>query len=160
MKQVVLALGGNLGDPRRAFCEALQAIELLPKTKVISVSSLYRTKPISDISQNDFLNAACLLHTALSADTLFSFLEEIEKNLGKVPKPKNAPRPIDIDLIFYGEEVFDTGKLIVPHPRWKERLFVRVPLMDLGISFAHDDREGIYLLERNWYSPSQTPSGL
>ncbi len=160
MKQVFLALGGNLGDPRRAFCQALQAVELLPQTKLLSVSSLYRTKPVSDIPQGDFLNAACLLETGLSADTLFSFLEEIERGLGKVPKPKNAPRPIDIDLIFYGEEKLDTGRLTVPHPRWKERLFVRIPLMDLGISFAPLEREGIYLLERNWYSPVQLLGAL
>ncbi len=101
----------------------------------LTCSKFHETKPISNLDkpldQPNFINAVCRFECALSLYELFSFLEEVERKLGKKPKAKNAPRLIDLDLIFYGETVHRSSKLTVPHPRWKERTFVLKPLAEV-----------------------------
>ena len=81
--------------------------------------------------QREYLNAVCRFETTLSPFELLDALEMIEKALGKRPKPKEAPRVIDLDLIFYGDCQINSPKLTVPHPRWNQRLFVLAPLAEL-----------------------------
>src|SRR5205814_6337226 len=95
------------------------------------VSKLYLTSPVSEIPQPHYTNAACVFQTSLSAHQLFPALQTIEQKHGKTPKAKNAPRVIDIDLLFFGHESYQEEHLQIPHPRWRERLFVLVPLVDL-----------------------------
>ena len=71
------------------------------------------------------------VETPLTPKELFDKLQEIEQSLGKTPKPKQMPRPIDFDLLFYGTLVYADSELTIPHPHWRERLFVLVPLSDL-----------------------------
>jgi len=131
MKQVYLALGGNIGDVPATFREVLRLLSSHPHIHSLRSSSFHITSPVSDIPQPDFLNAACSFTTTLSPHDLFDFLQSIEKKLGKVPKPKNAPRCIDIDLLWYnGEEIHD-ATLEIPHPEWNKRLFVLLPLSEL-----------------------------
>jgi 2-amino-4-hydroxy-6-hydroxymethyldihydropteridine diphosphokinase len=129
MVQVFVAIGGNVGDTEALFQRALAMIERLGKN--LHCSKFYQTKPVSTIVQRDFLNAVCTFETDLAIKPFFLKLEEIEKALGKVPKKKDEPRSIDLDLIFYGNERFCSDTLQVPHPRWKERSFVLLPLLDL-----------------------------
>jgi 2-amino-4-hydroxy-6-hydroxymethyldihydropteridine diphosphokinase len=131
MKRVFLSLGGNVGDVKKTLLHAVELLSNHPDISNLQCSDFYTTAPVSDILQENFLNCVCSLSTSLSATSLFEEIEKIEKQLGKVPKPKNAPRCVDIDLIWYnGELIFEEG-LQVPHPRWKRRLFVLIPLMDL-----------------------------
>lgn len=134
---VYLGLGANLGTPLLTIQSALESIRNLRGVQNLKVSSFYKTKPVSDIPQPYFVNAVCSFETYMDPHFLFSRLEYIESLHGKVPKPKNAPRLIDIDLLFYGNLFIRTTKLEVPHPRWDQRLFVIVPLTDLisNISF-------------------------
>lgn len=129
MKTAVVALGGNIGDPMQTLEAALDRIKKLGTG--LKVSKFYKTKPISSIKQPKFINAVCLFRTELTPNLLMLELESIEKDLGKTKKPKDAPRPIDLDLLFYGNTRSQEGGLSIPHPRWKERLFVLVPLFDL-----------------------------
>jgi len=163
-EKIYLSLGANLTSPKDKLKAALQEIEKLPSTKVNKVSSLYQTKPISFVPQEDFLNIACELISSLPPFTLLAQLQEIEKMLGKVPKPKSDPRPIDIDMIFYGSLTLQTDSLILPHPHWRNRLFVLVPLNEIADSiettslssliesFSEEEREGVRLFQKDWFT--------
>ena len=133
---VYLSLGSNIGQSCALISAAFTSIAALPEVKLIKTSRLYCTTPVSPIPQRDFINAACTLHTTLSADALYDALHKIEVQLGKVHKHKNAPRAIDIDILFFGTRFYNTPKLCIPHPRWKERLFVLIPLLDLTEEIA------------------------
>lgn len=131
LPEVYVGLGSNLGDPIEMVAEALRLLESLPSICEFAASPLYQTAPVSDMPQPDFVNAVCRFKTTLSPAELFADLQRIERRLGQSPKPKNAPRLIDLDILFYGEEHILTEQLEIPHPRWKERLFVLRPLADL-----------------------------
>ncbi|MCH9609683.1 MAG: 2-amino-4-hydroxy-6-hydroxymethyldihydropteridine pyrophosphokinase [Chlamydiales bacterium] len=131
MKLCFVALGANLGSPEMTLKKAIALIEAHPKIFSFVCSTFHQTKPVSEIEQPDFINAVCRFECTLSPIALFSYLEEIEKKLGKVKKPKNAPRMIDLDLIFYGDLISKSRDLTIPHPRWKERTFVIRPLAEL-----------------------------
>jgi 2-amino-4-hydroxy-6-hydroxymethyldihydropteridine diphosphokinase len=131
MSLVYLSLGSNLGPSADTIHSALRAIEALPHVYDFKASSLHRSDPVSPIPQPDFLNAACRLRTHLSLEALCSFLFIIEEQLGKSPKPKEAARPIDIDIVLFGLHFLQTPDLCIPHPRWLERLFVLLPLTEL-----------------------------
>lgn len=143
MADVYLGLGANLGDP----LETLKAVkEKLFRDKYIEnvrFSRFYRTSPVSDIPQDDYVNAVASIRTSLSAKDLLKKLKEIEKSFGKKEqKLKNAPRLIDIDILFYGDLIIQDGELQVPHPRWQDRLFVVEPLLDLVSAVRVPVKEG------------------
>lgn len=131
MTLVFLSLGSNLGPSADTILSALRAIEALPGVYDFKASSLHCTAPVSPLPQPDFLNAACCFSTQLTLEALYSFLLTIEEGLGKTPKPKEAPRPIDIDIVLFGTHYLQTPELCIPHPRWLERLFVLLPLAEL-----------------------------
>lgn len=126
-----ISLGSNLGNPIESISLALKALYKEPEIFDLQTSRPYLTAPISDIPQPDYINAACRFSTSLDLLTLWKILQKIECNCGKIPKPKNAPRIFDIDLIFYGDQVIENEELTIPHPRWQERLFVIAPLRDI-----------------------------
>ena len=126
-----VALGSNLGNSKELLEMALKQLSIHPQISQLQHSKFYETKPVSDLPQPNFLNAVCRFKCTLSINELFSFLEGVECSLGKVKKPKNAPRLIDLDLIFYGDQIYKSAALTVPHPRWKERTFVLKPLAEL-----------------------------
>jgi 2-amino-4-hydroxy-6-hydroxymethyldihydropteridine diphosphokinase len=130
-KQIYLGLGSNMGNSIAILTEALQEIEAFPHLHDFRHSRFYQTSPVSPVVQRDFINAACVFMSPLAPYELLSQLQSIEKRLGKVPKEKIAPRPIDIDILLYGEEWIDSPDLSIPHPGLKERLFVLMPLSDL-----------------------------
>ncbi|MFT4552758.1 MAG: 2-amino-4-hydroxy-6-hydroxymethyldihydropteridine diphosphokinase [Chlamydiales bacterium] len=129
--EVFLGLGGNIGDSIAVLESAIRAISLIPGVSDVRSSHFYQTSPVSDIPQNTFVNAACRLYSSLSAHDLLKVLQEIEKSMGKVPKAKDAPRILDVDILFFGQEIHDDALLTIPHPSWHERLFVLMPLKDL-----------------------------
>ena len=131
MEIVFLGLGANLQTPLYAIQNALEEISNLEQTSLEKVSSLYDTTPVSTIAQDNYLNAACMIKTELSPLKLLEKLQEIEKKLGKTPKPKEAPRVIDIDILFYGKQKITQKDLTIPHKEALNRLFVLVPLKDI-----------------------------
>lgn len=128
---VYLGLGSNIGDSKSQILRAIDAIGTIHGVSSVRASSLYQTTPVSSLPQRDFLNAACVLSTSLSPEELYDALHRIEVLLGKVPKEKNAPRPIDIDILFFGTHFYNTPELTIPHPHWRTRLFVLKPLSEL-----------------------------
>lgn len=139
--QVYVALGGNIGDTQSILTQALQQISALPNVQHLECSRFYRTPPVSPIPQASYINAVCRFQTSLSAKELLHALQRIETALGKVPKAKEAPRCIDLDILFFGAELHRDAELVIPHPRWRERLFVLLPLLDLTTTIELNDGE-------------------
>lgn len=146
-KCVYLGLGGNIGDTRSFLASVLTEIRGLPWITDFEASGFYRTAPISDIPQDDYVNVVCRFKTKLDAAALLIQLQCIELKHGKLPKPKNAPRKIDIDILFYGDIYSEVPKLQLPHPRWKERLFVLIPLSELTPAIVVPGPEGEELVD-------------
>jgi 2-amino-4-hydroxy-6-hydroxymethyldihydropteridine diphosphokinase len=141
--QVYLSLGGNQGDVLSRLRHACQLLSSHAAINRFKVSHFYRTAPLEmQHSAQWFVNAACYFETMLSPKQLFQLTQEIEIQLGKIPKPKTADRPIDIDLLFYGTRLYRDDQLDIPHPRWKQRLFVLIPLLDLTSEIILDDSTG------------------
>ena len=133
--EVYLGLGSNLGD-RMGNLES--AVEKLSKRVAVEkISSAYETEPLYNTEQPMFLNAVIKGVTELDPLELLSFVKGIENDLGRQPGRRNAPRIIDIDILFYGKRVIQTGELTVPHPRIAERAFVLVPLAELAPKLVH-----------------------
>lgn len=143
MTKVYVGLGGNIGDTAAVLNNALREIQRLPGVSGLHCSAFYRTTPVGGVSQDDYVNAVCVFDTTLPLKTLHAHLKRIEVQLGKFPKPKDHPRVIDLDLLFFGTQGCQDAELTVPHPRWKGRLFVLVPLMDLTdtIEIPTDENE-------------------
>ena len=133
--QVYLGLGSNLGD-RQANIE--KALKLLNDTLQIElVSSIYETEPVGYVEQPMFLNAVCCGQTELGPLQLLSLVKGIEASLGRVSSFPNAPRTIDLDIIFYGSMIMQTPELTIPHPRLEERAFVLIPLLEIAPDLRH-----------------------
>ena len=126
-----IGLGANLGDAKATLVAAFNALEALPESELVRRSSIYRSAPI-DSSGPDYLNAVVWLRTALGAHELLAQLQSIERSHGRERPYRNAPRTLDLDVLLYGEQRFDTPTLVVPHPRAHERAFVLAPLAELS----------------------------
>jgi 2-amino-4-hydroxy-6-hydroxymethyldihydropteridine diphosphokinase len=123
-----LALGSNLNNPRFQVEEALRLLKgTFPD---LSASRLMQTEPV-ECSGGPFINAVCSFSCPLSLECLIEYLRALETSLGKSPKEKNQPRPIDIDLLFYGSSKYSCLGYTIPHPSWQKRRFVLEPLLDL-----------------------------
>jgi GTP cyclohydrolase-4 len=132
---VYLALGSNLGD-RRVNIHAAVA-NLTTSVGCLKVSSLYESDPWGYTAQAPFLNAACFGLTALSPFALLDEIKLIERKMGRKFSFRNAPRPIDIDILMYEQEIVDTTRLVIPHPHMLERAFVLAPLAEIASEVIH-----------------------
>jgi 2-amino-4-hydroxy-6-hydroxymethyldihydropteridine diphosphokinase len=154
MNQIVyLGIGSNMGDSRSQVLRAINLIETIQGVTLLRASSLYQTTPVSSIAQGDFVNAACALSTSLSPEALYDALHRIEVLLGKVLKEKNAPRPIDIDILFFGDLFHHSDELNIPHPRWRTRLFVLAPLLEIAgtITVPLNERGDVETIDLKYY---------
>lgn len=131
---VYLGLGSNLGDRQGNLNLAIDFLK--ERLKVEKASPIYDTAPMGDTVQPRFLNMVLQISTRLPANALLFMAKGIEAKLGRVPI--DSPRPIDIDILFYGDQIINTPpQLIVPHPRLVERAFVLVPLVDIAPYLVH-----------------------
>ncbi|TXL68669.1 2-amino-4-hydroxy-6-hydroxymethyldihydropteridine diphosphokinase [Zeimonas arvi] len=143
-----VALGANLGDARRALVDALSALAALPGTRVVAVSSLYRSAPV-DTAGPDFLNAVAALDTGLAPADLLAAMHAIEHAAGRERPYRNAPRLLDLDLLLHGDTLSDAPALVLPHPRMHLRAFVMAPLAELAPTLSVPGRGRVdMLLER------------
>jgi 2-amino-4-hydroxy-6-hydroxymethyldihydropteridine diphosphokinase len=126
-----VALGANLGDPAQAVQQALEQLGLIEHTRLVSASSLYETAP-HQAQGPLYVNAVAQLETHLNAVELLQALHALEQAAGRVRSVQNAPRTLDLDLLFYGDARIDSSWLCVPHPRWQERAFVLRPLQEVA----------------------------
>lgn len=132
MTTAYVALGGNLGDPRRQLLDAVDALAHLPGTRLLRRSRLYRTPPWGVLEQPPFVNAAALLETTLAPHALLDALLAIEHGAGRVRAERNGPRTLDLDLLHMEGVRLDDERLTLPHPRIAERAFVLLPLNDVA----------------------------
>lgn len=133
MVTAYIALGANLGDPRAQVCAAMDALDALPQVRVVRRSALYLTPPWGVLEQPDFVNAVVAVETTLRPHALLACLQRLETEAGRVRGTmRNGPRPLDLDLLLYGDERVDDAALEVPHPRMVERAFVLLPLADVA----------------------------
>lgn len=132
---MLIGLGANLGDPP---AQLARAVELLAGVvEVERVSSLYRSEPVGHPGQPDFLNMAVAGRTGLEPLPLLRALQGIESALGRVRSFRNAPRPLDLDLLAYGQVVLAGPELTLPHPRLHLRGFVLHPLAEVAPEWLH-----------------------
>lgn len=126
-----VGLGSNLDRPREQVLAALEELERLPQTHLVSRSRLYRSAPLGHEAQPDFVNAVARIDTGLEPLLLLAELQAIEKRHGRERPFPDAPRTLDLDLLLYGDEVITSSSLTVPHPRMHERAFVLRPLAEI-----------------------------
>lgn len=132
-----LCLGSNMGNRQRNLD---QAIDLLSKRlKMGRISSIYDTEPVGNANQPRFLNLVCQVFTRLAPEDLLLLAKGFEMKLGRSRNTSNAPRPIDIDILFYGDQTYKSKDLIIPHPRLTERAFVLVPLNEIAPDLVHPE---------------------
>ena len=134
---VYLSLGGNLGDPAASMAAALRILDADADTRVVAVSSLYRTPPWGKLDQPDFLNAAAeIVDHGSSPRALLDLCLDAERKLKRVREERWGPRLIDIDILVFGDRVIHETGLEVPHPRMLERAFVLAPLAEIAPDLA------------------------
>ncbi|MFO7308111.1 MAG: 2-amino-4-hydroxy-6-hydroxymethyldihydropteridine diphosphokinase [Pseudomonadota bacterium] len=130
--EAILGLGSNIGDLRAQIDCAVAALHATPGLRVTRHSRYYRTAPWGETNQPSFLNICIAVETTLSPRMLLETALRIEREAGRVRRERWGPRIIDIDILFYGDEVIDEPQLHVPHPYIGERAFVLVPLADIA----------------------------
>ncbi len=135
MTIVYLSLGTNLGDRLSHMNAALDSLP--PDVEITKRSPVYETPAWGYEDQGPFLNMAIEGQTELEPLALLARIKQLETDLGRRPSFRWGPRIIDIDILFYDEEVLDTPELTVPHPRLQERAFVLVPLADIAPDWTH-----------------------
>lgn len=127
---VLLGLGANLGDVLSRFQRAIQS--LAASLSDVRTSAVYRTPPVTADVQPDYLNAVVRGRTLWTPYETLALARELEAAAGRTRPYPHAPRTLDIDLLFHGTSVIHQAELDVPHPRWSERAFVVVPLLDVA----------------------------
>lgn len=127
---MALALGGNLGPVEQTLIGALR--QLAASLGPLRVASLYRSLPVSPLPQPDFLNTAALAETSLPPEEVLALAKALELAAGRRPGARFGPRPLDIDLLLYGDERSDVPEMTLPHPRLRERRFMLEPLAEIA----------------------------
>ncbi len=138
METALLGLGSNVGDREQNLRAALADIEALPDVRVRRVSELRISKPVGGPpGQNSFVNAAARIETSYAPLRLLDELKDIESRHGRKATERWGPRPIDIDVLLYGNEVAETEMLTLPHPRMSFRRFVLAPAAEVSPRMLH-----------------------
>ena len=133
MADVLIALGGNVGDVRATFRKAIANICGMTQAALLTQSSDYSTPPWGNLAQPSFINACIEIETSLDPHALLFTLHKIEKKFGRDRTVEQhwGPRTLDLDLIAYDDVKIDQPELTLPHPRLFERAFVLVPLAEI-----------------------------
>ncbi|AWD01581.1 MULTISPECIES: 2-amino-4-hydroxy-6-hydroxymethyldihydropteridine diphosphokinase [Klebsiella] len=133
MTLVYIAIGSNLASPLEQVNAAIRALADIPDSRVVSVSSLYRTPPLGPQDQPDYLNAAVALETSLAPEALLDHTQRIELQQGRVRKAERwGPRTLDLDIMLFGDAIINSERLTVPHYDMKNRGFMLWPLFEIA----------------------------
>ena len=136
MNKTYLLLGSNMGDSKKQLSKAIQLIEK-QIGKMIRQSGLYTTAAWGNTNQPDFLNQVIVIETPLTSNEMLDIILSIEKIMGRVRTVKNAPRIIDIDILFFNKDIVAQKDLSIPHPEIQNRRFVLIPLNEIAPQFIH-----------------------
>lgn len=138
MARAFIGLGSNIGDRLVLIDRAAKALGALRGTRLVQMASIRETDPVGGPPQEKFLNSVLEIDTPLTPHQLLTSLQAIERDLGRQPSPERwGPRPIDLDLLLYEDQVVQEPLLTVPHPRLHERRFVLEPLAELAPELVH-----------------------
>jgi 2-amino-4-hydroxy-6-hydroxymethyldihydropteridine diphosphokinase len=132
-----LGLGSNLGEREENLRQALALLSA--KANLEKISSIYETEPVGYEEQPLFLNLVCRIATDVLPAELLHLAKDIETKMGRVPSFPNAPRTIDIDVLFYEDRIMSTQDLTIPHPRLQGRAFVLMPLAEIAPDLIHPE---------------------
>lgn len=130
-----LGLGSNLGDRKGNLDKAIEYLS--QRLRVTEKSSVYDTEPMGNPEQPRFLNMVCQVKTMLKPEDLLVLAKGIERKMGRLPAKPDSPRTIDIDILFYGDEVIKTPELTIPHPGLTQRAFVLIPMAEIAPGLVH-----------------------
>ena len=142
---IFVAVGSNLplapgGSPLESCERALEVLSGGP-VRILARSRWYRSSPVPASEQPDFVNGVVRIETRLAPDDLLNALHDVERRLGRIRRTRNEARPIDLDLIAYGELCREPGPCgagaVLPHPRLDRRAFVLLPLRDIAAGWRH-----------------------
>ena len=148
MVKVYLGLGSNLGNKSANLKKAISYLKKY--VKVTKISAFYKTEPVGYKNQDWFLNCVIEVETEIKPLYLLKLLKSIEKKLKRAKAIKYGPRTMDIDILFYGDNIMKTKKLAIPHPRMHKRLFVLEPLSTIKPDLVHPKiRKTIMELKNN-----------
>ncbi len=131
MAKVFLSLGSNMGDRLNYLERAFNELAANPQITIVDQSSVYETKPVGYLDQDDFLNMVVAIATRLSPHELLDYIQEVELRLGRKRDKHWSPRTIDIDILIFGEEIIEDERLTIPHKLMHERVFVLLPLYEI-----------------------------
>ncbi|MFN2528723.1 MAG: 2-amino-4-hydroxy-6-hydroxymethyldihydropteridine diphosphokinase [Candidatus Baltobacteraceae bacterium] len=134
MHAAAVAIGSNLGDPVENVRKAIGALR--QAGELTAVSRLYRSEPWGEENQPYFINAVALISTPREPRELLNALQEIEREMGRRPTYKWGPRIIDLDIVYFDDLKLDEPDLKIPHPHFRERSFVLVPLAEIDPRYA------------------------
>ncbi|MXS79490.1 2-amino-4-hydroxy-6-hydroxymethyldihydropteridinediphosphokinase [Nitrosomonas eutropha] len=132
ISRIFIALGSNLENPLSQVRRGILLLAELEHSRLVKRSSFYRTAPIGNTDQPDFINAVVQMETNLTPHHLLDILLEIERACGRVRTFPNAPRILDLDILLFGNLQHSDTKLVLPHPRMHERAFVLQPLLEIA----------------------------
>jgi 2-amino-4-hydroxy-6-hydroxymethyldihydropteridine diphosphokinase len=135
MTSAYISMGSNLGDRQANILTATRLLS--DNAKILIISSIYETEPEGYKKQPDFLNCVVNVEVETDAPTLLTKLKNIEERMGREQSFKNAARIIDLDLLFFNQDIIREPDLEVPHPRLLERSFVLVPMVEIAAGFTH-----------------------
>jgi 2-amino-4-hydroxy-6-hydroxymethyldihydropteridine diphosphokinase len=131
--EVWIGVGGNQGRPQQLVSDAILSLGDLHGVELLKQSSLYLTAPQDFVNQADFVNAVALISTSLTPMELLDELQMLEADYGRQrDKKRYGPRTIDLDVLLYADQIINTERLVVPHPRMHQRGFVLKPLAELN----------------------------
>jgi len=126
--EVTVGLGGNVGDVKRRFERVFYFFQKDKRVEVLQTSLILKNPPFGYVEQDDFLNSIIVLKTSMTPFMFLDYLLRVEKKFQRKRSFANAPRTLDLDIIFFDNKIINTKKLIVPHVSWYERESVVIPL--------------------------------
>lgn len=129
--QYIISVGTNLGDRKQNIEKAVDALNNIPYTDVVAVSSIYETEPVGYARQDNFYNAVFVVKSKFEPNEMLGICLGIESGFGRIRGIKYGPRILDLDIIFAENQQINTKNLTVPHPRYSERRFVLEPLLEI-----------------------------
>ena len=132
MTYVYVALGANLESPVAQLDDAIKALKLIASDGIVNVSPYYRSAPMGEVEQPDYVNAVASFHCNLAPIALLDALRQIEHQQGRVRNIRWGARTLDLDLLLYGNQTINQPRLTVPHYGMKQRSFVLIPLADIA----------------------------
>jgi 2-amino-4-hydroxy-6-hydroxymethyldihydropteridine diphosphokinase len=134
-RRAYIGLGSNLDEPSSQIERAFELLDSIPRTRLVSRSSLYESAPLGPVEQPDFVNAVAEILTSLDASSLLTHLQEIERSQGRTRDVRWGPRILDLDLLIFGDAEIHLPELTVPHPGIAKRNFVLLPLREIAPEF-------------------------